>query len=186
MVAEWWGLIDRMHARGRICNLVYGLVLVKLHLGPRVVPAAGITAVQHGSTATHPDADGLAGTREDGDLHRDTRVDVLPPDGMQEVSGSSPLSSTGQEQNSNESNRRVQQESTATAAGWAAICVFGLGTSAAWGCWHDTGFQALNRRLQACHLGKSQSRRSRDFCCLITTRPSWRAIPASDCCHICK
>jgi hypothetical protein len=38
--------------------------------------------------------DGRVGTREDGDLHRDTRVDVLPPDGMQEVSGWSPLSST--------------------------------------------------------------------------------------------
>ena len=31
--------------------------------------------------------------REDGDLHGWTRVDLLPP-GMQEVSGSSPLSST--------------------------------------------------------------------------------------------
>jgi hypothetical protein len=40
-------------------------------------------------------------------------VDVLPPDGMQEVSGSSPLSSTGQKRNSNGSNieysRKVQQ-----------------------------------------------------------------------------
>ena len=59
-------------------------------------------------------------------------------------------------------------------------------SSAGWGCWQDTGFQALNRRWPACHLGKSQSRRSRDSCCLITTRPSWRAIPASDCCRICK
>ena len=30
------------------------------------------------------------GDAEDGDLHGWTRVDVLPPDGMQEVSGSSP------------------------------------------------------------------------------------------------
>jgi hypothetical protein len=58
------------------------------------VPTARMAAVQHGSTATHLDAGGLAGTREDGDLHGWTRVDVLPPDGMQEVSGSSPLSST--------------------------------------------------------------------------------------------
>ena len=29
--------------------------------------------------------------REDGDLRVWTRVDMLPPDGMQEVSGSSPL-----------------------------------------------------------------------------------------------
>jgi hypothetical protein len=55
---------------------------------------AGMAAVQHGSTATHPDACGRAGTRGDGDLHVWTQVDVLPPDGMQEVSGSSPLSST--------------------------------------------------------------------------------------------
>jgi len=46
--------------------------------------------------------------------------------------------------------------------------------------------QALNRRWPACHLCKSQSRLSRDSCCLITTRPSWRALPASDCCRICK
>jgi len=65
-----------------------------LHPGPRLVLAAGMAAVQHGSTATHPDVGGLAGTREDGDLHGWTRVDVLPPDGMQEVSGSSPLNST--------------------------------------------------------------------------------------------
>ena len=32
--------------------------------------------------------------RVDGDLRVWTRVDVLPPDGMHEVSGSSPLSST--------------------------------------------------------------------------------------------
>ena len=60
--------------------------------------------VQQESTATGADAGGRAGTREDGDLHGWTRVDVLPPDGMQEVSGSSPLSSTGQIRNSNKSN----------------------------------------------------------------------------------
>ena len=43
------------------------------------MPTARMAAVQHGSTATHPDAGGLAGTREDGDLHGGTRVDVLPP-----------------------------------------------------------------------------------------------------------
>jgi hypothetical protein len=47
-----------------------------------------------GSTATGADARGLVETREDGDLHRDTRVDVLPADGMQEVWGSNPHSST--------------------------------------------------------------------------------------------
>jgi hypothetical protein len=77
------------------------------------VPLARMAAVQHGSTATHMDAGGLAGTREDGDLRGWMRVDVLPPDGMQEVSGSSPLSSTGQKRNSNGSNSeyssKVQQ-----------------------------------------------------------------------------
>ena len=33
-------------------------------------------------------------TAWDGDLHRCTAVDVLPVDGMQEVRGSNPLSST--------------------------------------------------------------------------------------------
>ena len=51
--------------------------------------------------------------REDGDLRVWTRVDALPPDGMQEVSGSSPLSSTGQKRNPNKSNSeyssKVQQ-----------------------------------------------------------------------------
>jgi hypothetical protein len=46
--------------------------------------------------------------------------------GMQEVSGSSPLSSTGQKRNS-KSRQRVQQESSATAAGWAVVRVFGSG-----------------------------------------------------------
>jgi hypothetical protein len=52
------------------------------------------TRVQHGSTATHLDAGGFAGTRGDGDLHGWTRVDVLPPDGMREVGGSGPVNST--------------------------------------------------------------------------------------------
>src|ERR1039458_9682116 len=48
-----------------------------------------MAAVQHGSTATHPDAGGLAGTREDGDLHGWTRVDVAAPSerGRTRVSG---------------------------------------------------------------------------------------------------
>jgi hypothetical protein len=71
-----------------------GLALVRASSEARLVLLAGMAAVQHGSTATHPDAGGRAGTREDDDLHGWTRVDVLPPDGMQEVSGSSPLSST--------------------------------------------------------------------------------------------
>jgi len=68
-----------------------GLTLVRAPSGPQLEPSARMAAVQHGSTATHPDAGGLAGTRVDGDLHGWTRVDVLPPDGMQEASGSSRL-----------------------------------------------------------------------------------------------
>ena len=74
---------------------------LQFFLGARLGLPARMAAVQQESTATGADADGLAGTREDGDLRVWTRVDVLPPDGMQEVSGSSPLSSTGQKRNSN-------------------------------------------------------------------------------------
>jgi hypothetical protein len=77
-----------------------GLPLVRPSSRPVRVPLAGVGAVQHGSTATHADRGGRVGTREDGDLRGWTWVDVLPPDGMQEVSGSSPLSSTGQRHNS--------------------------------------------------------------------------------------
>ena len=71
--------------------------------------------VQQESTATGADLTGRARTSWDGDLHRRTAVDVLPADGMQEVRGSNPLSSTGQKRNSNSSNgeysSKVQQHS---------------------------------------------------------------------------
>ena len=51
--------------------------------------------VQRESTATGADLTGLVRTLWDGDLRRQTYVDVLPADGMQEVRGSNPLSSTG-------------------------------------------------------------------------------------------
>ena len=47
-----------------------------------------------GSTASGADLTGLVRTPWDGDLHRRTTVDVLPADGMQEVRGSNPRSST--------------------------------------------------------------------------------------------
>jgi hypothetical protein len=50
--------------------------------------------VQRESTATGADLTGLVRTLWDGDLHRRTSVNVLPADGMQEVRGSNPLSST--------------------------------------------------------------------------------------------
>ena len=109
------------------------------------MPTARMAAVQHGSTATHPDAGGLAGTREDGDLHGGTRVDVLPPDGMQEVSGSSPLSSTVQKRNSNNSNSGYSRKYSN--GGRLGRRMFGSGVFPRPGCWQDTGFQALNRRL---------------------------------------
>ena len=58
-------------------------------------------AVQQRSTATGPDGGGPWETLRDGDLRGWTRVDALPRDGMQEVWGSNPHSSTGQKQNSN-------------------------------------------------------------------------------------
>ena len=135
---------------------------------------AGMAAVQHGSTATHPDAGGRAGTREDGDLHGWTRVDVLPPDGMQEVSGSSPLSSTGQKRNSNNSNRqyssKVQQRRP---SGPPYVCS-DRASCTGWGCWHGCGFQTLNRRWPTCHLGQYASHRSGDFCRIVTNRLSGR------------
>ena len=48
------------------------------------------------STGTRPDPGGLECMLQDGDLQRWTRVDGLPADGMQEVWGSNPHSSTGQ------------------------------------------------------------------------------------------
>jgi hypothetical protein len=53
-----------------------------------------LRAVQQESTATGLDVGGPAWTRVDGDLHRDTLVDGLPLDGMQEVRSSNLLSST--------------------------------------------------------------------------------------------
>jgi hypothetical protein len=50
--------------------------------------------VQHESTATCPDLGGLECTLQDGDLRLCTAVDGLPADGMQEVWGSNPHSST--------------------------------------------------------------------------------------------
>ena len=118
--------------------------------------------------------------------HRCWSAEVPGLHGMQEVSGSSPLSSTQVRSIFRTAGSRVQQESTATAASWAAVCVFESGMFPGWDCWQDTGSRALNRRWSACHLGKSPSHGSGDFCHLVTTPPSWRAIPARDCCRICK
>ena len=108
------GLLDRMHTERR-SSVAWGggLTLVRAPSRATTVPPARMAPAQHGSTATHPDAGALVGMWEDGDLHGWTRVDVLPPDGMQEVRSSNLLSSTGQKQNSNRSNSeyssKVQQ-----------------------------------------------------------------------------
>src|ERR1700733_2604030 len=136
-----------------------------------------MTVVQHGSTATHLDAGGLAGTREDGDLHGRTRVDALPPDGMQEVSGSSPLSSTGQKPNSNNSNRqysrKVQQRRP---SGPPYVCSDRISPQQG-----AAGLTLTSRRWPACDLGKYASHRFCDSCHLATARLSWRTISARDC-----
>jgi len=83
--------------------------------------------VQQESTATGADLTGLVRTLWDGDLRRRIAADVLPADGMQEVRGSNPLSSTGQKDNS-KTGHQVQQESTAAATGRDAVQVFGSGS----------------------------------------------------------
>ena len=115
-----------------------------------------------------------------------TRVDVLPPDGMQEVSGSSPLSSTWSEVKFEQFEQGVQQESTATAAGWAAVRVFGSASSPAVGCWQATRFQGLNRRWSARHLGRFRRIGPVTFASWPPPGPPGRAIPASGCCRNCK
>ncbi|MGO9221800.1 MAG: hypothetical protein ACLP5E_29145 [Streptosporangiaceae bacterium] len=62
-------------------------------------------------------------------------VTLLVVHGMQEVSGSSPLSSTWSEVKFEQIEQAVQQQNTATAAEWAAVRVFGSDISPAGGCW---------------------------------------------------
>ena len=141
---------------------------------------AGMAAVQQESTATHLDAGGPAGTREDGDLRGWTRVDLLPPDGMQEVSGSSPLSSTWSEAKFERIEQAVQQESTATAAEWAAVRVFGSGVFLRARLLAGQRIPDADPALPACHLRKSPCHRSRDSCRRVTTgSPEGPFLPAT-------
>jgi hypothetical protein len=108
-------------------------------------------------------------------------VDMLVVHGMQEVSGSSPLSSTGQKRNSKDSNseysRKVQQR---WPVGLPYVCsdraCFPAGVAG-----RTPGSGAL--KLARASLSPAQIPVSslRDSCCLIATRASWRAIPARDC-----
>ena len=65
-------------------------------LAPEVQGSPASPGVQRGSTATGTDEGALGCTAQDGDLRRWTAVDGLPADGMQEVWGSNPHSSTSQ------------------------------------------------------------------------------------------
>ena len=94
--------------------------------GARWEPDRAGWPVQQESTATGADLTGRARTSWDGDLHRRTAVDVLPADGMQEVRGSNPLSSTGQKHNSKIWTPGTE-ESTAAATGRDAEQMFGSG-----------------------------------------------------------
>jgi len=105
---------------------------------------------------------------------------------MQEVSGSSPLSSTCSEVKFEQIEQAVQQESTATAAGWAAVRVFGSASSSGLGCWQATRFQGLNRRWSARHLGRFRRIGPVTFAGWPPPGPPGRAIPASGCCRNCK
>jgi hypothetical protein len=108
----------------------------------------------------------------------------LPADGMQEVSGSSPLSSTGQKPNSKDSNseysRKVQQRRP---GGPPYVCSDRMFPRL--GCWQDTGSGA-EPTLVSPSPGQIPPHRSGDFCRLASTPPSRRAIRASGCCRTCK
>jgi hypothetical protein len=174
---EWWGLasgglFDRMRAGGRICNLVY-----RVGAGQGFIRGTTGARGGDGSGTARKDSNSLGrgrtcGTREDGDLRGWTRVDVLPPDGMQEVSGSSPLSSTWSEVKFERFEQRVQQDSTATFPPLGLLARHRIpGTEPA---------------LVSLSPGQIPPHRSGDLCRLATTPPSQRAIPASGCCRICK
>jgi hypothetical protein len=69
-------------------------------LGGVTGSVGGTAAAQQQSTATGRDRKGRVRTPWDCDLRGWTPVDGLPLDGMQEVWGSNPHSSTGQKHNS--------------------------------------------------------------------------------------
>jgi hypothetical protein len=72
----------------------------------------------------------------------------------------------------------VQQESTATAAVWAAVCVFGSGIFSRLGPPAGHRIPGAESTLASLSPGQIQSSPSRDSRRLVITRLSWRAIPA--------
>ena len=81
------------------------------------------------------DLEGRGYTLRDGDLREWTRVDVLPVVCKQGVRGSSPLSSIGQDDNSNSRDPVVQQQSTAAVIAGDAAHAFepGFPLAGGWG-----------------------------------------------------
>jgi len=111
--------------------------------------------VQQESTATHTDRGGRAGTRRDGDLPGWTRVDVLPPDGMQEVRSSNLLSST-QVRSKIRTDRTTGYSSKVPQrrpGGPPYVCSDRYCTIRA-GCWQGRGYQSLLRCLQGVPPGQ--------------------------------
>ena len=96
------------------------------------------------------------------------------------------LTPPGQKHNSNRSNRAVQQQSTATAAHWAAVRVFGSVSSAGADCWQGRGFQSPPWCLQACHLGKFLCFGCIDTCHLGRHPARGSGQPGCDRCRICR
>jgi hypothetical protein len=101
---------------------------------------------QHEGTATGPDPAGLMRMSWYCDLRRRTPADVLPADGMQEVWGSNPHSSTGQNDNSNGSNAayssKVQQRRP-TGSARQFWCGLGAGQGVGPNCGrHETAWAA--------------------------------------------
>jgi hypothetical protein len=98
---------------------------------------------------------------------------------MQEVSGSSPLSSTGQKRNSKDSNSEYSRKVQQRRLGGAAVRVFGSAFPRLW-VLPDVGFQVLNRRWPTCDLGNSPCHRSRGSCRRVTTgSPGGLFLPAT-------
>ncbi len=95
---------------------------------------------------------------------------------MQEVSGSSPLSSTGQKRNSKDSNSGYSRKVAGTAGKYsnggqlAAVCVFGSGIFSRLGLLAGHRIPGAEAALVSLSPGKSPPRRSRDSRHLVTTR----------------
>ena len=103
---------------------------------------------------------------------------VLPPDGMQEVSGSAPLSSTVQKPESR-TYRTVNTAKYSYGGRLGRRTCVRIGIFPGRGCWQDSGFRTLNRHWPAFHLRKSPCHRFRDSCHRVIQLPGWLFLPAT-------